>query len=472
MFRCAPHQQVKNALGTRVLKNGIEMNMRLISVDAENFGPFHSKRLMFSDSNLSVILGPNCSGKTQLAGAILFGLFGRKYVELRREIKQDSSVLLSISDSDKIHSIGHGYSSTDGFYKIPKEEVFVKTLHECIAFDLMPSFCMSQGMQSQISFESLPTDNSTFDFLRNHAGYKTVMDIIHNQNSAGSESQIILLRFINEYLHRKKSSYRFPLIVDIEFNLLSIEAIEIIWLLIKEISTLNQVIIFTAHMDFIKKFSLESSVVEQLSFIKKSETSPVGFNSFANVKPRYSHKKRVANRNNRLLKGLKWKSDENIYTEFKEVKGNAPVNSIKNIADQYIVAFLNSPEKRPGSIFWGIRDKDKSVVGVFLEYEHRDQLRKALINKLHDIQPVIPLTNYRVIFHEVYENDKPCDNLYVVEVSVIPVKELFLFSTGKNEVYIKTDSGKKKLTSYELQMEVLKRFESAEVPNNLLLVPR
>ena len=54
--------------------------------------------------------------------------------------------------------------------------------------------------------------------------------------------------------------------------------------------------------------------------------------------------------------------DESIGYEFKEVKGPKPIDTIKNTADEYVVAFLN--RRVAGSIFWGIRDSDRCIVGV------------------------------------------------------------------------------------------------------------
>lgn len=56
--------------------------------------------------------------------------------------------------------------------------------------------------------------------------------------------------------------------------------------------------------------------------------------------------------------------EETRSVEFKEVKGQNPLGSIANTADEYAVAYLNSSG---GKIFWGIRDTDRIVVGVELD---------------------------------------------------------------------------------------------------------
>ena len=47
---------------------------------------------------------------------------------------------------------------------------------------------------------------------------------------------------------------------------------------------------------------------------------------------------------------------------------------------------------------------------------------------------------------------------YVVEVRVPSVRRTLLFATGRQEVYVKTDAGKRKLTVVEIQQELIKRF--------------
>ncbi len=94
--------------------------------------------------------------------------------------------------------------------------------------------------------------------------------------------------------------------------------------------------------------------------------------------------------------------DESIRYEFKEVKGPKPINTIKNTADEYVVAFLN--RRIAGSIFWGIRDSDRCIVGIGLQYAERDKLRQEIFNKLLGIQPSMSPAVYSVPIHEVFES--------------------------------------------------------------------
>ena len=71
--------------------------------------------------------------------------------------------------------------------------------------------------------------------------------------------------------------------------------------------------------------------------------------------------------------------EETLYHEFKEVKGPNAVKAITNTADEYVVAYLNSDG---GSTYWGIRDSDRIVVGVPLNFKQRDELNKVVTSKL------------------------------------------------------------------------------------------
>src|ERR1044072_5633200 len=92
--------------------------------------------------------------------------------------------------------------------------------------------------------------------------------------------------------------------------------------------------------------------------------------------------------------------EESRFVEFKEVKGTNPIDAIKNTADEYVVAFLNS---EGGRIYWGIRDIDRTVVGVRSDARQRDEIRRVVVDKLGQIQPSITPTAYRILFHEIHD---------------------------------------------------------------------
>lgn len=148
--------------------------------------------------------------------------------------------------------------------------------------------------------------------------------------------------------------------------------------------------------------------------------------------------------------------EENRYYEFKEVTGGNPINTIKNTVDEYVVAFLNS---RGGAIYWGIRDSDRMIVGVRLEPDKHDELRKTITNQLSNIRPAISPSAYEVnLFFVQDENSIKIPNLIIVEVVTPKTFTGDLYFTGSNETFIKNDSGRKKLSGPELQDEIERRL--------------
>ena len=152
--------------------------------------------------------------------------------------------------------------------------------------------------------------------------------------------------------------------------------------------------------------------------------------------------------------------DETRHCEFKEVKGVNAIAAIKNAVDEYVVAFLNA---EGGRIYWGIRDADKTVVGVRLDPGERDELRRKVTDQLVKIQPPIAPTEYRIGLNPIFSSDDrpvPIPDLFVVEV-VVPRGSALLYFTGGNEPFVKTDAGKKKLSGLELMDEVVRRAAKA-----------
>lgn len=149
--------------------------------------------------------------------------------------------------------------------------------------------------------------------------------------------------------------------------------------------------------------------------------------------------------------------EETRYYEFKQITGGKPLNTIKNTCDEYVVAFLNSAG---GRIFWGIRDFDRFAVGILLTSTERDDLRKIVTGKLNEIKPPISPIAYQINLHSVYEDEtceKTVENRYVVEIVAPHVFSDDMYSTGSGEVYVRTDSGKRKLNFQEIQDEIRRR---------------
>jgi len=145
--------------------------------------------------------------------------------------------------------------------------------------------------------------------------------------------------------------------------------------------------------------------------------------------------------------GSRAEFEETRRLELKEVRGHDPVGAIANASDEYTVSFLNS---EGGTIFWGIRDSDRTVVGVPLSSQDCDRLRRAINDKLHAIQPSIDPTRYRVELHPLAGGATKPQNLYVVELTVPQVAQSEPFYTGGGDAFVRVDGVTKKLKGPQL----------------------
>jgi len=138
--------------------------------------------------------------------------------------------------------------------------------------------------------------------------------------------------------------------------------------------------------------------------------------------------------------------EENRKYEFKDIsQSKKPVDSIKNTADEYVVAFLNSHSG--GSIYWGIHDSDRKIVGVKLTYKERDTIRRTVSTKLSEITPSIDPTAFQIIFHDIYDTTHNLvSDVYIVEIKVPQVSKKELYYTGSHQAFVKIDGVKKELS--------------------------
>ncbi len=148
--------------------------------------------------------------------------------------------------------------------------------------------------------------------------------------------------------------------------------------------------------------------------------------------------------------------EETRFCEFKEIKAAEPARAVGRVVEEYVVAFLNS---EGGRIFWGIRDEDRVVVGVQLDYRQRDEIRRIVIDKILHIQPAIAPSVFQIKFHEVYDGEQPVEDLYVIEVYAPRPQTKLLYFTSNEEVHVKTEAGKKKLSGAEIQAEIIRRLQ-------------
>ena len=149
--------------------------------------------------------------------------------------------------------------------------------------------------------------------------------------------------------------------------------------------------------------------------------------------------------------------DEDAEIEYKSIKGNNPSRSIRDVADQYVVAFLNSRKIKRGIIKWGISD-DGVVAGVNLNRKLRDEIRRDVQSCINNISPAIESSCYELKFEKITnENNEIIEDLYIVELIVYSSVSKVLYATGSGDVYVKLNGVKQKLSAYQIQTEVIKR---------------
>lgn len=158
--------------------------------------------------------------------------------------------------------------------------------------------------------------------------------------------------------------------------------------------------------------------------------------------------------------GKPLKAEESRQLEFKTVTSANPVRAIADVSDVYAVAFLNS---QGGKVLWGVRDDDKAVVGVALTEKQRDEVRLAITDKLHNIEPKIDPTQFRIAIDRVRK--APADaNLFVVSLVVPRVKNGGPFFASGTEAYVRLDGSNKRLAGPALAAWIAERTGGRDQP--------
>ena len=160
----------------------------------------------------------------------------------------------------------------------------------------------------------------------------------------------------------------------------------------------------------------------------------------------------------RFIQGQPVLFEETRFYEFKEIKGNNPSNRITKDSDEYAVAFLN---REGGRIFWGIRDSDRITVGVKLNDQQRDEVRRKVSEKLGAIRPPISVKDWQLELHPVCNSRREIiEDLWVVELLALPPQRRDVFYTGRWELHVKTEGGKKKLLGPEVTEFIRRHFQN------------
>ncbi|MCA8088890.1 ATP-binding protein [Burkholderia cenocepacia] len=427
--------------------------MYFTQIRLRNFGPFSDAQFEFEPNAINWVIGNNASGKTQMAGAMLAAIVGKPALSLTAGGVGPSTVALTLGEGDATETVS--LQVTESSWGKPE----VSKTTGALALQTLAAMADSEGQRLMIGHVR-ETDLETLDFdevgallpreLTSHPGWTELKRRRNRASYIGSGAQDSAVELIAQIVARRRVRFKLPLIVDEVFWHWPRDEHQFLLLLLREIAQDSQVFLLCPHRDGIE---VDSGSLLQMS-TTPSGTSLAAFNSWYETrKPNFQRSRRL-----KWIRGAQYPAQENRTCEFKEVKGGNAVGAIKGVVDQYAVAFLNAGLPQEGAIFWGIRDADRAIVGVELRPQECDELRRIVTERLHQIVPPIAPTAYRIDLHPVSDGSNMIDNFYVVEVRVPSIRRTLLFATGGQEVYVKTDAGKRKLSALELQQELIQRL--------------
>ena len=149
--------------------------------------------------------------------------------------------------------------------------------------------------------------------------------------------------------------------------------------------------------------------------------------------------------------------EEDYEYEFKEILPEAePRDVINEKLIPYVAAFLND---NGGRLLFGIRDYDRTVTGIRLTSQQKDDIRQLINSKMDAIYPRVSPSAYSFTFHEVYdENRALLDNQYVLEIVINPpVNPTIVYFVDRSKIYSKVNGGKKPLEWSAIQDFILRK---------------
>lgn len=432
--------------------------MHFVRLALTNFGPFRDIAIDFPPAGFSVISGPNASGKSQLIGAALAAIVGKRAVEIDPTGTGPSTVRLVLADG--------------------KSE-------ETVSLDVTAAAAHRRGATARCEVTHAVTQMSQqlLDILRRKSGPRVILDerirngiltkrdIVEFESTAAPEIFLngfwqemrrsgwlesgarsagveMVIGVVREYMSRLAAPPT-PLVVDGIMSHLDAQAARFCEGLLQAIGRTSQVIVMTPSYTK-NHWSKEIIRLPQLAIPQRSVARYAGMPTFAAPRSRPQPKERAK----RFKLGERFPAQESRACELKEVKGANPVGSIGQVVDQYVVAFLNAGVEQTGSIYWGVTDA-RTVVGVPLTDAQCDEIRRIVVERVGNIKPPLAPTGLSIEFHPVASD--AATPLYVVEVKVPAVHGAYLYATGSEEVYVKTEAGKKKLGIMQIQQELLKR---------------
>ncbi|KAF2070922.1 hypothetical protein CYY_007766 [Polysphondylium violaceum] len=179
---------------------------------------------------------------------------------------------------------------------------------------------------------------------------------------------------------------------------------------------------------------------------------------------------------NEFLFGLAYNKMEGDRIEFKGPESDNMPMSIKTLKNNFgkylktVCAFLNT---NGGSLYIGIIDKSRKIVGVEITETQLDELQQYLVLKLkEDISPSYSLKFYSLKFHKI----KNRDDTYVIEILVLKCdngecknkKHYYIRGSGVTLEVGASDSPSISTTAPQLNLSPKDIITKLLIENNLL----
>lgn len=451
---------VATGIPTPLLRMPTTPSMHLSFLRLTHFGPFERFEVELPETGLCAFVGPNGSGKTTIVSAIEAIAVGRQAVSIRPEGRGPSRIELGIRSVDeesvarvlietRKDSVPTFYAATTGVPDLDHDQILGR-LRE-VARSATPPRLVFRDAEGASTFTLNELENirAELPLFRLPAFMREELErLARPGQSIASSGMRSLVGLLNELAARSSQGAAVPLILDEPFAYLEESVSRSLAGLLLELGRMTQIILLSCT---------PPKLTDHVFSIEALGVGSPGANAAGPSYAPLRHRESTSGSTRRYLAGTTIGGlDEDKHLEFKEVQGANPVVSIAALVDHYVVAYMNSRSTGKGKILWGVKDNGQ-VVGVQLTKAQRDELRRVVTEKLHKITPTIAPSAYSIHLHPVYPSSDDGER-WIVEVVVPPSTETTLFATGKQEVYIKTDAGKKKLSVYEIQMELLRRI--------------
>lgn len=426
--------------------------MHIENVFIENFGPIARLQCHLEKDKINFIIGENGTGKTSFMAAIYAQLKKGDYITYDKNSNRIANVILTLKLKKASIEIHQKYEAGNHEMEIKKLTNFHEQIKELEELDIVTIKNLDMINIKDISSKKIINFLKRYEEkVSNKKLYETIMQKAQNIDGfhfiSGGEQSI--LKIINILSDIEENTI---VICD---NVLERDSVDITRFILEIMHEMKENQFIIIRLDGTKDVIPESWFNNIRLQEPIRERNPVGI--YGTQWEEYETKQKVKNEKHIYYKGEQLAEEESKSLEYKEIKGNNPCGSIAQNAGIYTVAFLNTKKLKKGCIKWGITD-DRIVEGIILDKKQKDTIRKRICEELKEIKPYIGADDYEIRFENVFlKSGEKLEDTYVVELIIKIGSNNFLYATARDEVYMKTEAGKRKLNILEIQEEFAKR---------------